>query len=102
VLGEGEDVVGREKQSFWDRLFSGSRSSAREQKVLEYIIHRLNQGVDLADVVGEEYVRRNASGREVEDILSNPRIVEAARKHLQEVFRSGELDFDERRSNETR
>jgi hypothetical protein len=101
VLGKGEDVMGREKKSFWDRLFGGSQSSAREQKVLEYVVHRMNQGVDLVDVVGEEYVRRNASGREIEDILSNPRIVEAAREHLQEVFRSGELDFDKRRSDET-
>jgi hypothetical protein len=101
VLGKGEEVLRSEKKSFWDRLFGGSRSSVREQKVLEYIIHRMSQGVDLVDVVGEEYVRRNASGREIEDILSNPRIVEAARKHLQEVFRSEELDFDKRRSNET-
>jgi hypothetical protein len=101
VLRKGEEVLRSEKKSFWDRLFGGSRSSVREQKVLEYIIHRMSQGVDLVDVVGEEYVRRNASGREIEDILSNPRIVEAARKHLQEVFRSEELDFDKRRSNET-
>lgn len=73
----------------------------REQKVLKYIVHRMNQGVNLADVVGEEYVRRNASGREIDDILSNPRIVEAAREHMQEAFRSGELDFDKRRSSET-
>jgi hypothetical protein len=89
--------MSREKKSFWDRLFGGSRRSVREQKVLEYVVHRMNQGVDLADVVGEEYVRRNASGREIEDILSNPRIVEAAREHMQEVFRSGELSYDKRR-----
>jgi hypothetical protein len=93
--------VSREKKSFWDRLFGGSRSSVREQKVLEYVVHRINQGVDLADVVGEEYVRRNASRREVEDILSNPRIVEAAREHLQEVFRSGELSYAKRRPDRT-
>ena len=93
--------MGREKQSFWDRLFGGSRSSAREQKVLEYVVHRMNQGVGLADVVEEEYVRRNASAREVEDILGNPRIVEAAREHMQGAFRSGELSLDERRPDRT-
>jgi hypothetical protein len=101
VSGKGEDVVGREKLSFWDRLFGGSRSSAREQKVLEYVVHRMNQGVDLADVVGEEYVRRNASAREVEGILSNPRIVEAAREHMQDTFSSGELSLDKRRPDRT-
>ena len=93
--------MSREKKSFWDRLFSGSRSSVREQKVLEYIVHRMNQGVDLTDVVGEEYVRRNASGREIEDILSNPRIIGAAREHMQEAFRSGELSYDKRRPDRT-
>jgi hypothetical protein len=101
VLGKGEDVMGREKKSFWDRLFGGSQSSAREQKVLEYVVHRMNQGVDLVDVVGEEYVRRNASGREIDDILSNPRIVEAAREHMQEAFRSGELNLGKRRSDKS-
>ena len=91
----------REKKSFWARLFGGSRSSAREQKVLEYVVHRMNQGVDLVDVVGEEYVRRNASGREIDDILSNPRIVEAAREHMQEAFRSGELNLNKRRPDRT-
>jgi hypothetical protein len=72
-----------------------------EDKVFEYVGHRMNQGVDLTDVVGEKYVRRNAFGREIDNKWSNPRIVDAARKHLQEVFRSEELDFDKRRSNET-
>ncbi len=93
--------MSRENKSFWDRLFGGSRSSVREQKVLEYVVHRMNQGVNLADVVGEEYVRRNASRREIEDILSNPRIVEAAREHMQEAFRSGELSYDKRPPNGT-
>jgi len=53
------------------------------------------------DVVGEEYVRRNASGREIDDILSNPRIVEAARENMQEAFRSGELNLDKRRSDKS-
>ena len=94
VLGKGEEVMEREKKSFWDRW-------AREQRVLEYVVHRINQGVDLVDVVGEEYVRRNASGREIDDILSNPRIVEAARENMQEAFRSGKLNLDKRRSDKS-
>ena len=99
VPGKGEEGMTEEKKSFWTRLFGGTRSSVREQKVLEYIVYRMNQGANLKDVVGEEYVRRNASGSQISDILSNPRIVEAARERMQETFRSGELDFDERPSD---
>lgn len=81
-----------EKKSFWARLFGGSGESPREQKVLEYIVHRLNEDANLQDVVQEEYVRRNASQSQIDDIVSNPKILEAARERLQEAFRSGELD----------
>jgi hypothetical protein len=84
---------GREgRRSFWARLFGGSGESPREQRVLEYIVHRMNEGASLHDVVEEEYVLRNATQAQREDIVSNPRIVEAARERLQEAFRSGELD----------
>lgn len=81
-----------EKKSFWARLFSASQSSAREEKVLEYIVHRLNEGASLHDVAEEDYVRRNLSGSQIDDILTNPKIVEAARERMQQAFTSGELD----------
>ena len=82
----------REKRSFWDRLFSIEYHSAREERVIEYIIHRLGEGASLQDIVQEEYVRRNASPVEVEEICSNPRLVEAARERMQQDFTSEELD----------
>jgi hypothetical protein len=82
----------REKRSFWDRLFSIEYHSAREEKVIEYIIHRLGEGASLQEIVHEEYVRRNASPVEVEEICSNPRLVEAARERMQQDFSSEELD----------
>lgn len=85
-----------EKKSFWARLFGGTGESPREQRVLEYIVHRLNEGANLQDVVQEEYVRRNATQSQRDDIISNPRIVETARERLQEAFRSGELDPNRR------
>jgi hypothetical protein len=85
-----------EKRSFWDRLFSTHQPSQREERVVEYIIHRLGDGAHLADVLQEEYVRRNASSREIEEISSDPRLVEAAREHLNEDFDSGELDPKQR------
>ena len=85
-----------EKKSFWARLFGGSGESPRERRILEYIVHRLNEGANLQDVVQEEYVRRNASQAQRDDIISNPKIVEAARERMQEAFRSGELDPNRR------
>jgi hypothetical protein len=81
-----------EKRSFWDRLFSTDRPSQREQRVLEYIMHRVGEGAHLGDVVNEEYVKRHASAREVEEICARPELVQTAREHLEQDFGSGELD----------
>ena len=78
--------MAEKRQSFWDRLFSIHTYSDREEKVLEYIIHRLKEGTDLEDVVREEYVRRHASPDEVQDILDNARLVESIRKKMEEDF----------------
>jgi hypothetical protein len=78
-------------RTFWDRLFS-EQQSAREQRVIEYIIHRLGEGAGLQNIVQEEYVRRNASPAEVDEICSNPKLVEAARERMQEDFSSEDLD----------
>jgi hypothetical protein len=80
------------KRSFWDRLFGRNQPSAREERIVEYIIHRLGEGAHLGDVVEEEYVRRNASPLEIEEICSDPRLIEAAHEHLKRDFDSGELD----------
>jgi hypothetical protein len=43
-------------------------------------------------VLKEEYVRRNCTQSEIEEILTNPELVRAAREHMEEAFESGELD----------
>ncbi len=86
----------REKKSFWERLFGRSQPSAREEKVLQYILHRIGEGAHLKDVVEEDYVRRNASQTEVEEICSRPELVQTAREHLERDFESGELDPNQR------
>jgi hypothetical protein len=73
-------------------LFSEQHQSAREERVIEYIIHRLGEGAGLQKIVQEEYVRRNASPAEVDEICSNPRLVEAARERMEEDFSSEDLD----------
>ncbi len=85
------------RRSFWERLF-GTRHSGRQEKVLEYVIHRIGDGAHLREVLQEEYVRRNASRAEIGDILQNPRLVEAAGEQLREYFSSGELDPRRRRA----
>lgn len=83
------------KKSFWARIF-GKRESAREQRVLEYVVHRINEGAVLEEISEEEYVRRNMSRDQIDDLLSNPKIVEAAREKMEEAFESGELDPEDR------
>ena len=80
------------QRSFWDRLFNLDYHSAREEKVVEYIIHRLGEGASLQEIVSEEYVRRNASPAEVDEISSKPELVQAAREHMERDFSSGEID----------
>ncbi len=80
------------KRSFWDRLFSTKTRTAREDRVVGYILSRIGEGAHLQDVIQEEYVRRNASASELEEILHNPKLLESAHEHLREDFESGELD----------
>ena len=88
--------MSEEKKGFWARLFGSQGPSARERRLLEYIVHRLNEGANLHDVVEEEYVRRNASQSQIDEILSNPKVVEAARERMQQDFSSGDLDPNRR------
>jgi hypothetical protein len=91
----------REKrESFWDRIFSLTYNSVREELVLEYIIHRLGDMVPLEEIVQEQYVRRKASPEEIEDILDNPRLVEAARKKMEENFDELSRVLRERKGHE--
>jgi hypothetical protein len=74
-------------------FFGGHPSRAdREEKVLRYIIHRMDEDGAFHDVLEEPYVRRNCSQEEIEEIRSYPELVRACREHLEETFSSGELD----------
>lgn len=81
--------MSEENKGFWDRLWNLNIRSEREEKVLEYIIHRIGDGAHLADVTQEEYVRRNASPDEVREIVSNPRLVQSARERMGQDFAAG-------------
>jgi hypothetical protein len=76
------------------KIFLGSHIRAeREEKVLRYIIHRVNESTPLHDVVREDYVRRNCSQAKIDEIVNDPELVHACREHLWQTFRSGELDL---------
>ena len=76
------------------QVFFGSNPSRaeREEKVLRYIIHRIDENAELHEVLEEPYVQRNCSQIEIDEIRSNPELVHACREHLEQTFRSGELD----------
>ena len=80
------------RRSFWDRLFGTPHRSGRQEKVLEYIVHRIEDGAALREVLQEEYIRRNATSEEIRSMLENPRLIEAAGEQLREDFSSGKLD----------
>ena len=47
-------------------FFAGNPSRAqREEKVLRYIIHRIDEDAAFPEVLGEPYVRRNCSEGEI-------------------------------------
>lgn len=73
-------------------LFGGSIHAPQKDKVREYIIHRIEAGKHLDNVVQESYVQRNCTKPEISEILRDPRLVRAARESMEHTFSSGELD----------
>lgn len=88
--------MSKQHQSFWDRLWNVNRRSEREERLIAYVLHRIGEGIPLQDIAQEEYVRRNASRSEVEEVLSRPELITRAREELERDFSSGELDPHER------
>jgi hypothetical protein len=83
-----------EGRSFWQRLFGRTKVSPltqRQERVLRYVIGRIDEGVPLQDALEEGYVRRNCSRMEINQIAGSPDLVEAARKQMEESLGSDEL-----------
>ena len=84
-----------ERRPFWEQLMLGRVADPRderEEKVLRYIVHRLNEEAHFHDVLQEPYVRRNCTQEEIDEIVRNPELVHACREHTQEFFHSGKSD----------
>lgn len=80
------------RKGLFERLFAGSRRSAREDKVREYIIHRIRGGARVNEVLQEEYVRDNCNRDELDEIVRDPRLIREEREELRRVFEDGRLD----------
>src|SRR5215212_6763 len=86
------EKLAEKRRSFWDRLFGTNNRSGRQDKVLEYVIHRIEDGANLREVLQEEYARRNATAEEIQSIRENPRLIQAAGEQMREDFSSGKLN----------
>jgi hypothetical protein len=73
-------------------FFGSSNRAEREEKVLQYIIHRMNEETPLHDVIRGDYVRRNCTQDEIYEILNDPELVHACREQLWRTFESETLD----------
>ena len=82
--------MSEQDKSFFDRLLS-SDDYSEEDKVREYISHRIRNGANLREVLQEEYVLRNTTQNERDEIIRDPRVVQQSREGLNQYFESDEL-----------
>lgn len=74
------------RKGFFEKLFAGKSSAAREQRVREYIVYRIRHGARLSEVVEEDYVQRVCSPEEIDEILRDPRLIREEREELERFF----------------
>lgn len=78
-------------ERIFGNLFGGIGHAPQEEKVREYIAHRLAHGAHLEEVLEEEYVRRNCTREKLDAIIQDPRLIHEDRESLHRLFESGEL-----------
>jgi hypothetical protein len=89
--GEGGPKVGEENESGLRKILFGDDHSELEHRAIRYVAHRLKKGAHLREVLEEEYVVRNTTQVEREEMLTDPRLVRKAREGLEQDFESDEL-----------
>jgi hypothetical protein len=89
--GKGGFKVSEENESGLREWLFGDDHSESKDKVLQYVVHRLKAGARLRDVLEEEYVVRNTTQVERDEIIRDPRLVQQDREGLQQEFKSDEL-----------
>ena len=80
-----------EQSGLRDLLIGGSHAGP-EDEVLEYVAHRLKEGAHLKSVLEEEYVRRNTTQTQRNEIVTDPRLVREDREGLEEYVNSEGLN----------
>ncbi len=83
--------MSEQNESFVDKFLRVPESSEQEDKVREYIIHRIKDGANLRDVLQEEYVLRNSTQAERDEIIRDPNLAQQSREGLKQDFDSDEL-----------
>lgn len=84
--------MSEENESGLRELLFGDDHSESEDKVLQYVVHRLQEGAHLRDVLKEEYVVRNTTQVERDELIRDPRLVQQDREGLEQDFESDKLD----------
>ncbi len=62
-------MTGGESRSNGDKPFGSSHNDEQRQKVREYVIRTVGEGVHVGDVAQERYVQRNAAQVETQELL---------------------------------
>ena len=81
----------QEGQPLWKKIFGNPGGRDREEKALAYIARRLDDGAGLKEAVREDYVRRNLSQAEVDEVVSDPELLRAVRGRMESAFEPGRL-----------
>lgn len=82
----------QEGQPLWKKIFGNPGGQEQEDKALAYIARRLQDGVGLEEAVREDYVRRNLSQDEVDEVLVDPDLLRTVRERMESDFESGKPD----------
>ena len=80
------------REGILERMFRGNSRKDREDRVREYVVHRVHQGACLEDVLKEEYVQRKCNRDELNEIVRDPRLIQEERETLKRFFSEGALD----------
>lgn len=83
-----------EDRSFFKFLLHVPGRSEREERVYEYMCHRIKAGAKLRDVLHEDYVERNCSREQIDRLIRDPRLIREDREGLRRLFESGEIAPD--------
>lgn len=80
------------RKGLFERMFAGNPRAAGEDKVREYIVHRIRHGASLKEILQEEYVQRSCNQDELDEVVRDPRLIHEEREELERFFEDGRLD----------